>query len=443
MKLIKLKINTKTQQYSIIIGSNLVGNISKILKENSINFKQCLLIIDKNISKIIVSKIKKSLNKKKIYVHFFMASEKNKNLNNVNKILEILLNKNFSREDCVISIGGGITGDISGFSASLFKRGLKFINIPTTLLSQVDSSIGGKTGVNTKYGKNLIGSFYQPDLVISDIQFLKTLPKREVVCGYGEILKHSLIASKNFFYFLDKNSNKILNLSSPFIEKAIYESCKIKKSVVEKDEKEKGLRKILNFGHTFAHAIEQSGHFDCKNEIKDLSKFLKSINHFLNDQGVAIKKIRKRSNKFHSRFSAKQRIYKYIIFNQISAPVIENKRGWHVRKPLDLDLIKKGAKKLVGTHDYSTFRSSSCHAKSPIKTIKSVKVKSLKSKIEIEFNSQSFLQQQVRSMVGCLKYLGEKKWDLQKFNKVFKSKKRILCAPPAPPEGLFLMRVIY
>ena len=163
MKPIKLKINTKTQQYSIIIGSNLVSNISKILKENSINFKQCLLIIDKNISKIIVSKIKKSLNKKKIYVHLFKASEINKNLNNVNKILEILLNKNFSREDCVISIGGGITGDISGFAASLFKRGLKFINIPTTLLSQVDSSIGGKTGVNTKYGKNLIGSFYQPE----------------------------------------------------------------------------------------------------------------------------------------------------------------------------------------------------------------------------------------------------------------------------------------
>ena len=126
---------------------------------------------------------------------------------------------------------------------------------------------------------------------------------------------------------------------------------------------------------TGVHAIEQSGHFDCKNEI--------------------------------------------------------------------LDLIKKGAKKLVGTHDYSTFRSSSCHAKSPIKTIKSVKIKSSKNKIEIEFKSQSFLQQQVRSMVGCLKYLGEKKWDLKKFDKVFKSKKRVLCAPPAPPEGLFLARVIY
>ena len=258
MKPIKLKINTKTQKYSIIIGSNLVTNVSKILKENSINFKQCLLIVDKNVSKQFISKIKRSLNKKKLYVHFFKASEMNKNFGNVNKILDILLNKNFSREDCVVSIGGGITGDTSGFAASLFKRGLKFINIPTTLLSQVDSSIGGKTGVNTKYGKNLIGSFYQPNLVISDIQFLKTLPNREVICGYGEILKHSLIANKNFFNFLNRNSKKIINLKSPFIEKAIFESCKIKKNIVEKDEKEKNLRKILNFGHTFAHAYEAS-----------------------------------------------------------------------------------------------------------------------------------------------------------------------------------------
>jgi|TARA_B100000787_G_C16197075_1_gene301715 tRNA pseudouridine38-40 synthase len=203
---------------------------------------------------------------------------------------------------------------------------------------------------------------------------------------------------------------------------------------------------ILNgSGRTDAgvHAIAQSAHFDCKNKIMDLKKFLKSINHFLNDKNIAIIKIKKRSNRFHSRFSAKQRIYKYIIYNQISVPVIEKKRGWHVRKPLDLELIKKGSRKLLGTNDYSTFRSSSCHAKSPIKTIKSIKVKLLKNRIIIEFRSQSFLQQQVRSMVGCLKYLGEKKWDLKTFNKVFKSKERVLCAPPAPPEGLFLVRVIY
>ena len=194
---------------------------------------------------------------------------------------------------------------------------------------------------------------------------------------------------------------------------------------------------------TGVHAIEQSAHFDCKNRIIDLTKFLKSINHFLNNKGIAITKIKKRSNEFHSRFSAKQRIYKYIFFNQTSSPVIEKQRGWHVRKPLDLELIKKGAKILLGTNDFSTFRASSCNAKSPVKTINSIKIKSIKNRIELEFKSKSFLQQQVRSMVGWLKYLGEKKWDLKTFDKVFKSKKRTLCAPPAPPDGLFLAKVIY
>ena len=258
MRQIKLKVKTKTQKYSIIIGSNLHKNTGNILKKNSINFNKCFLIIDKSVPKKLISNIKKSLKKKDTYIYLFDATEANKNFNYINKILEIMLSKNLTREDCIISVGGGITGDIGGFVASLYKRGLKYINIPTTLLAQVDSSIGGKTGVNSKHGKNLIGSFYQPDLVITDTLFLKTLPKREIVCGYGEILKHSLIKSKHFFNFLDKNYERILNLKSPYVEKAIYESCKIKRNVVEKDEKEKGLRKILNFGHTFAHAYEAS-----------------------------------------------------------------------------------------------------------------------------------------------------------------------------------------
>ena len=187
-----------------------------------------------------------------------MKPTKKIKIHHIGKILQVLLTKNFSRQDCLITIGGGITGDVGGFAASLYKRGLNFVNIPTTLLSQVDSSIGGKTGINTKEGKNLLGSFYQPKIVISDINFLKSLPKREIICGYGEILKHSLILNKKFFEYLKINVSKILNLKSPFIEKAIYESCKIKKSVVQRDEQEKGRRKILNFGHTFAHAFEAS-----------------------------------------------------------------------------------------------------------------------------------------------------------------------------------------
>ena len=256
MKPIKLIIKTKSETYPIIIGSGLIKNLSKYFNQNLISFDKCLLVIDKKVPKKMILKIIRSLKTKKISKFIFIANEKNKNLNNINKILQVLLNKNFSRLDCVMTIGGGITGDVGGFAASLYKRGLKFINIPTTLLSQVDSSIGGKTGVNTKEGKNLIGSFYQPKIVISDTEFLRSLPRREVICGYGEILKHSIILNKTFYKYLNKNSLDILNLKSPFIEKAIFESCKIKKIVVEKDEKEKGIRKILNFGHTFAHAYE-------------------------------------------------------------------------------------------------------------------------------------------------------------------------------------------
>ena len=191
------------------------------------------------------------------------------------------------------------------------------------------------------------------------------------------------------------------------------------------------------------HAIEQSAHFDCNKKIQSLDKLLKSMNHFLNGAYISITSIKKKNKNFHARFSAKQRIYKYIIFNRLSRPSLEKERGWHIIKKLDISLMKKGAKKLLGTKDFSTFRSSSCNAKSPIRTMKLIKIKSIKGKIEIQFRSQSFLQQQVRSMVGCLKYLAQKKWDLKKFDTVFKSKKRSLCAPPAPAEGLFLEKVIY
>ena len=203
--------------------------------------------------------------------------------------------------------------------------------------------------------------------------------------------------------------------------------------------------KLIGSGRTDTgvHAIEQSAHFDCKNQIKECDRFLKSINHFLNRDGVTVLKIKKRNKNFHARFSARIRIYKYIIINRLGGLVLERDRGWHIMKKLDITAMKKGAKKLVGTKNFSTFRASSCRAKSPIKTIKLVKIKSHKNKIEIEFRSQSFLQQQVRSMVGCLKYLGEKKWSIKKFDNVMKSKKRILCAPPAPPKGLYLARVIY
>ena len=264
MKPIKLIIRTKTEKYPVLIGRNLVENLSNLFSQNSINSKKYLLIIDRKIPIKIISKVTKSLKKFELFKYKFEANEKNKSQQSINKILNILLKKNFTRNDCLVSIGGGITGDVAGFAASIFKRGLKFVNIPSTLLSQVDSSVGGKTGINTTEGKNLVGSFYQPKLVVSDIQFLESLTSREIVCGYAEILKHSLIFDKKFYSYLDTNIKKILELESPHVEKSIFQSCKIKKSVVEKDEKELNIRKILNFGHTFAHAYEAGLNFSKK-----------------------------------------------------------------------------------------------------------------------------------------------------------------------------------
>ena len=202
---------------------------------------------------------------------------------------------------------------------------------------------------------------------------------------------------------------------------------------------------IIGSGRTDSgvHALEQSAHFDTNTKIKDSYKFLKSVNHFLSRYGISILDLKKRKLTFHARYSAKARIYKYVILNRKSGSVLKNKRCWHIIKKLDLEMMKKGAKKLIGTKDFSTFRSSSCSAKTPVRTIKSIKFLTKKDIIEIEIKAQSFLQNQVRSMVGCLKYVGENRWSIQKFDKIIKSKKRINCAPPAPAEGLYLTKVIY
>ena len=200
MKNSLISINTKNSNYNIIIGANLINDINKIFKKNKINSEKYLIVYDSKVPFKIINTLKKKINKNVIILKFH-SNEKNKNQKNVNKKINLMLKKNFNRNDCLIAIGGGIVGDVSAFAASIFKRGIKFINLPTTLLAQVDSSIGGKTGINSKYGKNLIGSFYQPNLVLADLQFLKTLPKREIICGYAEIFKHSLISDKKFLNF--------------------------------------------------------------------------------------------------------------------------------------------------------------------------------------------------------------------------------------------------
>ncbi len=215
---------------------------------------------------------------------------------------------------------------------------------------------------------------------------------------------------------------------------------------------EKALEKILKHpillygsGRTDSgvHAIEQSAHFKTSYKIKNLNNFLNSINYFLNDKYISILYIKKKNINFHARFNVKKRIYEYLIVNRLASLSLDINKAWHVKSKLNLKLMQSAAKLLKGTKDFSTFRSSSCGAKSPIKTIEISKVKKKNKKIIITFCSKSFLQQQVRSMVGCLKYVGEKKWTLKYFKKIIKLKKRSKCAPPAPASGLYLKKIFY
>ena len=190
------------------------------------------------------------------------------------------------------------------------------------------------------------------------------------------------------------------------------------------------------------HALAQIAHFDLKKTIKK-EKFLPGLNQHIGNKPITVLNIKKIDNKFHSRFDAKKRTYQYVIINRQSPLALQKNKAWHIRKKLNVKLMKNGAKLLLGTHDFSTFRASSCGAKSPIKTIEKISIKKNRDKIILKFISKSFLQQQVRSMVGCIKYVGDGTWTLSEFKNSFKSKNRIKCAPPAPASGLYLLKIKY
>ena len=249
----KITLKTKSKIYSINIEPNsIVKNLNKIISSND----KAVFLIDRKVF-YIFKKLKNYKNQKYLVID---CSEKLKSFNNYAKISEKILNFNINRSTKIVAIGGGTLGDLSGFIASTILRGIDLILFPTTLLSQVDSSIGGKNGINTNSGKNLVGTFYQPKLVYIDPNILKTLSKREILSGYAEIIKHGIINDIKFFNWLHKNSKKILTLNNKILSEAIYKSIIIKRKYVLKDEKENlknnNSRAILNFGHTFGHALE-------------------------------------------------------------------------------------------------------------------------------------------------------------------------------------------
>ena len=254
MKTIKqLKVNIPNSSYKIYFGDNFIANFP--LKKVS-NAKEIFLIFDSKLPESSLKKVHSFIKKSKPskFESFkLVANEKNKSLETSERILEKLIDLRFSRESLIVSLGGGITTDISGFIASVFLRGIDVIHIPTTLLAQVDASIGGKTGVNSEKYKNMIGTFKQPNSVLIDTDFLKSLSKRHIAAGYSEIIKHALIDNVKLLSKLEKFGGRI---DSVELSELIKISSKIKAKIVEQDEEENSVRAHLNFGHTFAHAIE-------------------------------------------------------------------------------------------------------------------------------------------------------------------------------------------
>ena len=344
----KLFVKTKDKKYPIYFSLNSHINIKKILIKNNINPKKLMVVYDKNVPKNITNKFKHMLKEGENIFLGLNVSEKIKNLNTVKTILDILGKNNFNRNDSMICIGGGIAGDICAFAASIYKRGLKFVNIPTTLLSQVDSSIGGKTGINNFSGKNMIGTFCQPNVVITDITFLKSLPKREMICGYAEILKHALISDKKFFIFLKNNLKNILNLSPNITKRAIFKSCKIKKNIVERDEREINLRKTLNYGHTFAHAFESTlGYTNKLNHGEAVLLGILVASKFSNNEGF-LPKSELELIEGHIKELKYDNLKKY--FNKKSVKTIANfmaKDKKNYSKNINLILLKRVSKPLL------------------------------------------------------------------------------------------------
>ena len=253
-----IKVSLKTNPYEVIVGKNiLIKSKNKIFK-NIKNAKKIFVITDTTLKKLHLKKLNQIIPKNYIIKNLTISpGEKMKDISTINKILNFLLKNKISRNDAIFALGGGVIGDISGFIASITLRGVNLIHFPTTLLAQVDSSIGGKTGVNSSFGKNLIGSFYQPKLVVCDTTFLSTLPRRELLAGYAEVIKYSIIYDRIFFNWLEKNKEKLLSNNSLEMVKAIKRSVEIKRDFILRDEKDlNNIRALLNFGHTFAHSLE-------------------------------------------------------------------------------------------------------------------------------------------------------------------------------------------
>jgi len=258
MPTVKVQLGSRSYPISIETGlrTKLLSLIRPFLKSGS----PAIVLTDTHIQKHY-STLLLEFKKAGLLIFTIKAGEQSKTLSEAERILAFMLKNQLDRSSLLIAMGGGVVGDLGGLVSALYMRGIQFVQVPTTLLSQVDSSVGGKTGVNHPLGKNMIGAFHQPKAVFIDPGFLKTLPKAEFLSGYGEVIKHALIRNRKLFYFLRKNHEAIMAQSPKLLETMIAANCKIKAEVVSKDETEAGLRAILNFGHSYGHALETLTHY--------------------------------------------------------------------------------------------------------------------------------------------------------------------------------------
>ncbi len=257
----RLLVDLGEKSYDIVFSKSFDALLENLKNINC--SEKVLIVTDSNVHKLYAKEVEKLLagNGYDVGICVFDAGEENKNMDTILKICEKCLEHKMDRKSMIIALGGGVVGDMAGFAASIFMRGIDFVQIPTTLLSQTDSSVGGKTGIDFLKAKNILGAFHQPRLVYINSSVLKTLPQREFVSGMGEVIKHAVIRDYDFFEYLKKNMDNVKELLDEIMLEVIYKNCSIKASVVSQDEKEMGVRADLNFGHTFGHAVESYSDF--------------------------------------------------------------------------------------------------------------------------------------------------------------------------------------
>ncbi|MCD6093464.1 MAG: 3-dehydroquinate synthase [Candidatus Omnitrophica bacterium] len=252
-----IHINLDKRSYSIIVGNKILRDLGNLLSDFNLSSK-AVIITNPRVGRLYLKPIKESLLNKGFDVSAIIIpdGEKSKNYRQLIEIYRNLISARLDRRSLIIGLGGGVIGDISGFAAATFMRGIPYVQVPTSLLAQVDSSIGGKTAINLGGIKNIIGSFYQPKLVYTDISSLRTLPREELYNGLAEVIKYGVIKDERFFQYLEKNIEKVLELDTLCLEKIVFRCAQIKAEIVEEDEREEGIRAILNYGHTLGHCFE-------------------------------------------------------------------------------------------------------------------------------------------------------------------------------------------